>query len=148
MFTEDDLLPLSALQHLLFCERQCALIHLEQVWVENPLTLEGKHLHERVDSGQGESRGGLHVSRGLPLRSFRLQIRPSGFTRNESGGVVMDDDTRKAVLMAYQKRKQEEILHPFLAEKTTVGLLPYLQAALLARTLRGDLDGYPPFLWK
>jgi CRISPR-associated exonuclease Cas4 len=74
MFTEDDLLPLSALQHLLFCERQCALIHLEQIWVENPLTLEGKHLHERVDSGQGESRGDLHVSRGLPLRSFRLGL--------------------------------------------------------------------------
>ena len=74
MFTEDDLLPLSALQHLLFCERQCALIHLEQIWVENPLTLEGKHLHERVDSGQGESRGDFHVSRGLPLRSFRLGL--------------------------------------------------------------------------
>jgi CRISPR-associated protein Cas1 len=105
VFTEDDLLPLSALQHLLFCERQCALIHLQQ-------------------------------------------IRPSGFTRTESGGVVMDSETRKAVLMAYQKRKQEEILHPFLGERTTVGLLPHLQAALLARTLRGDLDGYPPFLWK
>ena len=85
----------------------------------------------------------------LALSLINLQqIRPSGFTRNESGGVVMDDDTRKAVLTAYQKRKQEEILHPFLSEKTTVGLLPYLQAALLARTLRGDLDGYPPFLWK
>jgi CRISPR-associated protein Cas1 len=76
------------------------------------------------------------------------QIRPSGFTRGESGGVVMDDETRKTVLVAYQKRKQEEIVHPFLGEKTTVGLLPHLQAALLARTLRGDLDGYPPFVWK
>lgn len=76
------------------------------------------------------------------------QIRPSGFTQGESGGVVMDDETRKAVLVAYQKRKQEEIVHPFLGEKITVGLLPHLQAALLARTLRGDLDGYPPFVWK
>jgi CRISPR-associated exonuclease Cas4 len=74
VFTEDDLLPLSALQHLLFCERQCALIHLEQIWVENPLTLEGRHLHERVDSGQGESRGDVHISRGLPLRNFRLGL--------------------------------------------------------------------------
>lgn len=76
------------------------------------------------------------------------QIRASGFHRGESGGVVMDAETRKVVLIAYQKRKQEEIVHPFLREKTTVGLLPYLQAALLARHLRGDLDGYPPFLWK
>lgn len=74
MFTEDDLLPLSALQHLLFCERQAALIHLEQVWAENPLTVEGKSLHERVDSQAGESRGDLRIARGLPLRSFRLGL--------------------------------------------------------------------------
>lgn len=74
MFTEDDLLPLSALQHLLFCERQCALIHLEQIWVENPLTAEGRHLHERVDAGKGDSRAGIHLARGLPLRSFRLGL--------------------------------------------------------------------------
>jgi len=74
VFTEDDLLPLSALQHLLFCERQCALIHLEQIWVENPLTVEGRHLHERVDAGHGESRAGVHLARGLPLRCLRLGL--------------------------------------------------------------------------
>lgn len=74
VFTEDDLLPLSALQHLLFCERQCALIHLEQIWVENPLTAEGRQLHERVDSGVGESRGDVHLARGLPLRSLWLGL--------------------------------------------------------------------------
>jgi CRISPR-associated exonuclease Cas4 len=74
MFPEDDLLPLSALQHLLFCERQCALIHLEQVWAENPLTVEGKHLHERVDEAAGESRGDLRIARGLALRSLRLGL--------------------------------------------------------------------------
>lgn len=85
----------------------------------------------------------------LALSLINLQqVRGAGFTRTESGGVVMDDATRKTVLTAYQKRKQEEILHPFLGEKATVGLLPHLQAALLARALRGDLDGYPPFLWK
>lgn len=85
----------------------------------------------------------------LALSLINLQqVRGSGFSRTETGGVVMDDATRKTVLTAYQKRKQEEILHPFLGEKTTVGMLPHLQAALLARTLRGDLDGYPPFLWK
>jgi CRISPR-associated protein Cas1 len=76
------------------------------------------------------------------------QIRADGFRADESGGVVMDDETRKTVLVAYQRRKQEEIVHPFLGDKTTVGLLAHLQAALLARHLRGDLDGYPPFLWK
>jgi CRISPR-associated protein Cas1 len=78
----------------------------------------------------------------------RRQVQGSGFTKAPTGGVQMDDATRKAVLVAYQKRKQEEIRHPFLGEQTTVGLLLHLQARLLARYLRGDLDGYPPFIWK
>lgn len=78
----------------------------------------------------------------------RRQVQASGFKKAESGGVRMDDATRKTVLVAYQKRKQEEIRHPFLGEKTTIGLLPHLQALLLARFLRGDLDGYPPFIWR
>lgn len=78
----------------------------------------------------------------------RLQVGPGGFRMSESGGVVMDDDTRKAVLIAWQTRKQEQIQHPFLGEKIAVGLLPYVQALLLARYLRGDLDGYPPFIWR
>lgn len=73
-FREEDLLPLSALQHLLFCERQCALIHVEQVWAENPLTVEGRHLHERADQGPGESRGDVRIARALPLRSLRLGL--------------------------------------------------------------------------
>jgi len=60
----------------------------------------------------------------------------------------MSDPARKAVLTAYQKRKQEELVHPFLDEKVSVGLLVHLQARLLARHLRGDLDAYPPFVWK
>jgi CRISPR-associated protein Cas1 len=78
----------------------------------------------------------------------RKQVQESGFRRTESGGIVMDDATRKEVLVAYQKRKQEEIQHPFLGEKVAFGLLPHLQAMLLARFIRGDLDGYPCFLWK
>ena len=78
----------------------------------------------------------------------RQQIRGKGFNRTETGAVQMDDQTRKEVLVAYQKRKQEEIQHPFLGEKVEVGLLPHVQALLLARYLRHDLDGYPPFLWK
>lgn len=78
----------------------------------------------------------------------RQQIRGNGFRTTETGAVLMDDATRKEVLVAYQKRKREEIQHPFLGEKVEMGLLPFVQAMLLARYLRGDLDGYPPFLWK
>jgi len=76
------------------------------------------------------------------------QVQEKGFTVSESGAVLMDDDTRKAVLVAYQKRKQDEIYHPFLEERVTIGLLFHMQALLLARYLRGDLDGYPCFIWK
>ena len=76
------------------------------------------------------------------------KVRGKGFNRLESGAVVLDDATRKAVLVAYQERKQDVIEHPFLKEKMPIGLLFHTQALLLARHLRGDLDGYPPFLWK
>ena len=74
--SEDDLLPLSALQHLVFCERQCALIHVEQVWRENPLTLEGSHLHNRVneEAPRRELRGNVLIARRLAIRSFELGV--------------------------------------------------------------------------
>ena len=78
----------------------------------------------------------------------RQQVKPDGFNKTESGAVHMNDPTRKAVLIAWQKRKQEEITHPFLQEKIHLGLLPHVQALLMARFLRGDLEGYPPFLWR
>jgi len=76
------------------------------------------------------------------------QVQDKGFSKKESGAVMMDDNTRKTVLVTYQKRKQEEILHPFINEKVTIGLIPHVQAMLMARHLRGDLDCYPPFIWK
>lgn len=77
----------------------------------------------------------------------RRQITGKGFIRKESGGVLMDDETRKEVLTAWQKRKQDELVHPFLKERMPLGLLPHVQATLLARYLRSDLDAYPPFFW-
>ena len=74
MHTEDDLLQLSALQHLLFCERQCALICIEQVWVENLFTAQGRLMHARVDQPCRESRGDVRIEFGLPLRSLRLGL--------------------------------------------------------------------------
>jgi CRISPR-associated protein Cas1 len=78
----------------------------------------------------------------------RKQIKGSDFTRKESGGILMGDDTRKLVLSAWQEKKQAEIVHPYLQERIPLGLLPHTQALLLARYLRGDLDAYPPFFWK
>ncbi len=72
--TEDALIPLSALQHHLFCPRQCALIHVEQLWAEDAATAEGRILHERVDAGAGETRPGVRVARGIALRSTRLGV--------------------------------------------------------------------------
>lgn len=83
----------------------------------------------------------------LSLINLR-QVQAKGFKREESGAVLMDDETRKTLLTTYQERKREEIVHPFLDEKVTVGLLMHMQALLMARHVRGDLDGYPPFIWK
>jgi len=113
--------------------------------------------------------GFLHVDRpGRPslaldlieeLRSFlcdrlalslinRRQIGASDFEVQSSGGVRLTDPARKTVVIAYQKRKQEELLHPYLQERVSVGLVVHLQARLLSRVLRGELDVYPAFVWK
>jgi len=85
----------------------------------------------------------------LTLSLINLQqVQDKSFKKMDSGAVVMNDDARKTVLVAYQERKQEEITHPFLDEKVTIGMLFHIQALLMARYLRGDLDGYPPFIWK
>jgi CRISPR-associated exonuclease Cas4 len=74
MYPESDYIMLSALQHYLYCPRQCALIHLEQVWVENRFTAEGRVLHERADSGQSQQQGRVRTVRTLPIRSMRLGL--------------------------------------------------------------------------
>lgn len=101
MFEEEELLPISALQHLVFCERQWALIHLERLWEENVLTTEGKHLHNRVDSAETEVRGSIRIARGLPLRSLRLGLsgkadvvefrQVSEASNTECAGVSLND---------------------------------------------------------
>jgi CRISP-associated protein Cas1 len=78
----------------------------------------------------------------------RRQIQADGFKATEAGGVLMENDTRKEVLLAWQKRKQEDLRHPFLGESIPLGLLPHVQALLLSRHLRGDLDAYPAFFWR
>ncbi|MCB2188427.1 MAG: type I-C CRISPR-associated endonuclease Cas1c [Deltaproteobacteria bacterium] len=75
----------------------------------------------------------------------RRQVTAKGFQISGSGAVTMSDDCRRAIIVAYQDRKKEEILHPFLEEKLPMGLLPFVQALLLSRLLRGDLDAYPAY---
>ena len=91
--TDTDLLPLSALQHFAYCPRQFALIHLEQIWEENRFTAEGQLLHQRVNSGEVETRGGLHVARTLRLVSHELGLTGVAdvveFHRTEEGGAKL-----------------------------------------------------------
>jgi len=70
----DDLIMLSALQHYVFCPRQCALIHIEQLWAENVLTAEGRIMHDKVDTANRESRGNIRIEYGVPMRSLRLGL--------------------------------------------------------------------------
>lgn len=83
----------------------------------------------------------------LTLINNRM-IRDKHFDRREDGSVFLNPEGRKILLTAWQNRKREEITHPYLKEKLAWGLIPYAQSLLLSRYLRGDLDGYPPFLWK
>jgi CRISPR-associated exonuclease Cas4 len=96
-FNEDDFLQLSALQHIVFCKRQCALIHIENVWADNALTIQGEHMHEKVHEAgdRTESRGDVRIARGLPLRSLRLGLSGIAdvveFHRMAEGGIHLDD---------------------------------------------------------
>ncbi|MCD7740722.1 MAG: type I-C CRISPR-associated endonuclease Cas1c [Ruminococcus sp.] len=78
----------------------------------------------------------------------RRLISPNSFVKKENGGIILKDEYRKSFLSAWQSRKRETLTHPFLKEKVEWGMLPYVQAMLLARYVRGDIDEYPPFIWK
>ncbi|MBV8071055.1 MAG: type I-C CRISPR-associated endonuclease Cas1 [Acidobacteriaceae bacterium] len=78
----------------------------------------------------------------------RMQVTERDFRKLDNGAVLLSDEARKTVITAYQERKKEEVLHAFIGEKISIGLIPHIQAQLLARHLRGDLDAYPPLLWK
>ena len=94
-----------------------------------------------------ELRGPMADRLALTLINNRM-LQDRHFERREDGSVLLEQEGRKVFLKAWQDRKREEITHPYLKEKLPWGLVPYVQALLLARCLRGDLDGYPPFLWK
>ncbi len=78
----------------------------------------------------------------------KKMVTAKDFTKKEDGAVLLSDSSRKDLLTEWQNKKKEVITHPFLGEKVEWGMIPFVQAMLLARYLRGDLDEYPPFFWK
>lgn len=78
----------------------------------------------------------------------RRQVSPKGFSKAANGAVTMDEATRKTVLVEYQNRKQDNVFHPYIEETVPLGLLFFVQANLMARHIRGDIDGYPPYFWR
>ena len=101
MFTDNQLLPISALQHLIFCERQCALIHVEQLWAENVLTVEGKQLHEKAHEGNSETTGSIRITRSLWLKSNRLGLIGQA-------DIVEFHDNGKVVPVEYKRGKPKK----------------------------------------
>ncbi|WP_168120146.1 type I-C CRISPR-associated endonuclease Cas1c [Paenibacillus sp. HB172176] len=91
---------------------------------------------------------GVYADRFVLTMVNKKLVDQKDFEQKENGAVLMSDEARKKFLAAWQEKKQEKITHPFLSEKISWGLVPHVQAMLLARYLRGDLDEYPPFLWK
>lgn len=91
---------------------------------------------------------GVFADRFVLTMINKKKMTEKDFIKKENGAVLLTDDGRKKFFFSWQEKKQEQIQHPFLGEKIQWGLVPYAQALLLSRFLRGDLDGYPPFLWK
>lgn len=91
---------------------------------------------------------GVYADRFVLKLINKKTLQETDFVTKENGAVLLKDEARRKFLMEWQARKQEKIQHPYLGEKINWGLVPFCQSMLLARYLRGDLDGYPPFLWK
>ena len=113
MFYEEDLIPISALQHYVFCPRQCALIHIEQLWIENLFTAEGRGLHERVHSAEPECRDGIRIVRGLRLRSLELGLAGQAdmveFHNDDAGMVIPNLEGRYRLFPVEFKRGKPKI---------------------------------------
>ena len=122
-------IPISALQHFIFCPRQCALIHLEQVWAENQFTTEGKNMHERAHDGADETRSGMRITRGMTIHSQALQITgqcdivefhqdgtiiPVEYKRGKPKLHRADEVQLCAQALCLEEMKQAEISHGFL----------------------------------
>jgi hypothetical protein len=131
---EDELIPLSALQHFLYCPRQCALIHVEQQWAENRYTAEGRVLHNRTETPKSESRRGLRTVTAMPIRSFRLGVfgiadvielhkdgeRHRPFQWNTSEGVLRRTEPMKCSFAHKQWRSKKCLTRKSLRARYTM----------------------------
>ena len=126
-------------------EWECAMGY--QLGVSDHVFVGGIYTERDIAAYLEELRPYLVDRLSLTLMNNR-QVDPKNFIAKETGGIIMDDDTRKLVITCWQKKKREEVIHPFLGEKIAIGLIPHAQAMLLARNIRGDMDAYPPFLVK
>jgi hypothetical protein len=125
------------------------LIHLEQVFDDNVHTLRGQAMHAKVDQPGVQTAKGVRVERALPLWHDALGlVGKSDGVEFLAGGVQRAPAARKAVVVAYQERKKDEVNHPLLAQSVPLGLVPLVQARLLARALREDGAPYVPFVAK
>lgn len=152
MQNKDDYILLSQLTQAAYCPRRAALIMNEQLWQDSPDTVKGHFEHERVHEQRTEKRANKIMLYEQEVYSDALKITGKcdlvEAVKDENGSIYLNEKGRREVLSAWRDRKQEEITHPFLNEKITIGLIPCTQAMLFARMLRGDLDQYPPFIWR
>lgn len=116
-YSEEEFLLISGIQHFSFCRRQWALIHIEQLWNENGLTAEGRVMEE--------IRTVFAERFVISLINNRI-ISGKDFTYQDNGVVILDDNAKQRFLSEWQKRKKDEITHPFLGEKIPWGLVPYV----------------------
>ncbi len=152
MIAEADLLPLSALQHFLYCPRQCALIHLEQVWAENKFTVEGNQMHARAHDGPDESRPGVRITRGLPVASRKLGLSGQcDVVEFHADGAVLPIEYKRGKPKAHRADEvqvcaQAMALEEMLGIEIPLGLLFYGKTrrrkdVVLDQTLRSLTNG-------
>lgn len=143
MYTEDDFIALSAIQHYIFCPRQCALIHIEDAWRENVLTAKGRRLHERVDSGDDERRFDVRFVRALRIHSYEYGLagKADMVEFHENGDVIPIEykrgkpkqDASDTAQLAAQAMCLEEMMHTKIA-------YGYLYYGRLRRRIRVEID--------
>ena len=151
-----EALPLSLLNDFLYCNRRAALKVVEGWRSANQHTARGDIVHEHADLRGYEVLQGVKLLRALPVFSDRLavtlinrqQIASEHFVEREGGAVEFSDTGRKLVIKAYQERKQETLKHPLLDQNLRLAQMPYIQARILARHLRGDILDYVPLVPK
>ena len=150
-------IPISTLNDYLFCPRRCAIHRLENLWTDNAHTIYGTLSHTAADDAGYrklvETDGStVRIERAIPVFSHALNLTGRAdiikFHIRPGNAVELSDPARRRLLAAFYERKSERREHPFLNQTSPIGRFPFIQARLLARHIRGDLDDYVPVLFK